>query len=189
MGSSGRLITSSDILNGTILGADVANDTLTATQIAADAVGASELANNAVDTAAIVAQAVTQVVSTKATTVNPATTATTVGGAATLPECSQTLVTTGGDVLVLFSGQFYHPTAGSDIHVDLYVDGAFYTDRVVRIPASGNNINTVALTEWLSAAVVPAGPHPILVRFWCSTAGTTTNNGVERNLTLVEFKR
>lgn len=189
MGSSGRLITSADILNGTILGADVANDTLTATQIAADAVGASELANNAVDTAAIVAQAVTQVVSTKASTFNPSTTATTAGGATILAECTQTFSTTGGDVIVLFSGQFYHATAGADIHIDLYIDSVATYSRVVRIPVTGNNINSVSMNEWLSAASVPAGPHTFWIKFWCSAAGTTTSNGIERNLTLIEIKR
>lgn len=194
MSSSGRQITSSDITDLTIVDADVA----AAANIAVSKLlhvgagnvlksnGAANVAGQ-VGTADIVAGAVTQVVIATITTFGPSTSSST-SGAATLAECSLSITTTGGDVLALFSGSFYHSTVSADVNVELKLDAAVRAGRVIRMPAT-NNIMECSIVEIIPAAAIPAGAHTVSITYFSPSGATTTANGTNRSFALLELKR
>jgi hypothetical protein len=127
-----------------------------------------------------------QTLTTFITTSDPTTAATTQAGVgAALPECSVTLTTTGGDVLVVFSGTFTH-TQAAIINIALYLDGVRREERTATL-VTANTYITMMLEDLIPAAAIPAGSHSLTMYYYSNAGATLTAVGAARGMMVVEL--
>jgi hypothetical protein len=129
----------------------------------------------------------TQALGAVVTTSGPTTTAATSGAAPLLPECSITLTTTGGDVLVVFTGTFTH-SAATIVTIELRLDGSFWNWRYTTVGA-GTAYITLSMVESFRAVDIPAGTHTLAIYYYSTAGATLTAVGQARDMMVVEFRR
>lgn len=102
---------------------------------------------------------------------------------ATLTDMEVTLTTTGGDLLVWFTGTFAHSSATNAIVVALALDGGseiFSKSHSVAVAAENEDVSTFGVFS-----PVAAGSHTVRVR-WLTDGATATAVGGERRLIVQE---
>ena len=98
---------------------------------------------------------------------------------------SVTMTTTGGPVLVAFSGSAVNSAASGDIYIALAVDGG--TDNEITSAAHPSSGGRTSLSGSWPFLILAAGSHTFKVRWRVGGGGTGTP--LNRNMTVVEFKR
>lgn len=168
-------VTSTNILDGTILNADVN---------AAAAIAYSKLnLASSVATADLVASATSQISQVNGSTGSPTTTLTTF---ADVPEMSITLTTTGGPIMVTFEGGVYTNNAAASGTF------GFSLDAAAEVHSRGYNLgNTLVLPVSITHVFtgVAAGSHTFKTRWKVSSTHTLTAFSTERSMIAVEYKR
>lgn len=139
--------------------------------------------DGAVGTTQLAANAATKLHTTTATTSSPTTTS---AVAATLAEMTITADFGGNPILVMFSGDFTHSTAGNWILVELFDAGV----SVATTPrgandASANYQHTMTVTHGYTPA---AGSRTLDIR-WSTAGATATATLTRRNLSILELRR
>lgn len=135
-----------------------------------------------IPTAALAANAVTQVGSATGVTSSPTTTS---NSYVDLPDMSVTLTTTGGDLLAFFTGTFLDSAVANvalafSLDGSAEVGGAAFTEQTATY--------YVPVSQFWRFVAPSAASHTIKMR-WNTTVGTLTNLGVQRVLIVMEIKR
>ena len=195
MSSSGKVttVTSADIVDGTIQSADIGDGAVGTSELGPGVVtnekiadltidGAAKLADGSVSTVKLAVTAATQVSSVVGATSSPSTSS---GTLALIPEMTRTLTTSGGPVLVFFSGVFEGSASGQFIQVEMFIDTADYGfGSGWTVSASGHR-SAVSL---LFPITPSSGSHTFEVK-WASFGGTAIAYSAWRSLSVLELKR
>lgn len=136
-----------------------------------------------VPTAGLATNAVTQNGFAQGSTVAPTTTS---ASYADLADMSVTLSTTGGDLMVWFTGTFTHSTPSNSITVAISLDGAAEVGPMNTYPPIANYQQNVAVVYRFSAPSTAS--HTIKVR-WATSGATATAVSTLRQLFVMEVKR
>lgn len=130
----------------------------------------------------IAANAATQRGSAVGSTSNPTTTS---GTYVDMTDMSVTLTTTGGDLVVWFSGTIQNSTSGQGVKVALSLDGAAEVGAGTFVTAAASQQAVIALVHRFAAP--SAASHTVKVR-WFVSGGTGTAVGIDRELIVQEQK-
>lgn len=136
----------------------------------------------AVGTNELQANAVSQVSMATGSTSDPTTTS---GSAADVPQMSVTLTTTGGPVLLWFTGVFSNGTAGNTMVLYAVLDGSTVQQREWTFPSANQQV--IAPHAHLFTGVSVAS-HTFKMQ-WLTTGGTLKGHGTYRSLIALELKK
>ena len=187
-------ITTAKINNSAVTSAKMGTDSVLADAIQAGAVGTAELATNAVTagkildgevgTAELAANAATQY---SAALGGSDVTITSVTTYTDLTDMSVTLTSTGGPLLVFFSGSFEYTTTIDDrMRVGVKLDSDTTIDKSTTEESQGGKRNNSFIHYFAGAS---AASHTIKVQWKLDNVSTTGRSYADRTLVVVELKR
>jgi hypothetical protein len=103
-----------------------------------------------------------------------------------LPDMAVALTTTGGDLLCFGACVVGNSTSATgNVYITLYLDGTQKGMASLATPGIGN-WDTVMVHDMLEG--VASGAHTVKLR-WHTDGGTAVANGIQRALTVIEFRR
>lgn len=147
------------------------------------ATGAGASAFGQIVTGDLVANAVTLGQSATPTTSSPTTSSGTPGD---MPQMTVTQSVTAGSLfLILFSCALYNGAANSITAFTLLYDGG----QVLQRSITSKGANLIDIVTLFHVLTVPTTKSVITKMQWHTNANTSTTPGLERGLTIVEFKK
>jgi hypothetical protein len=194
MSSSGRLITTADILDGTIVNADVASSAgvlvskLAAGGTADRVVGTTDgtaMTLGQVSTAMLMTSAVTVAGTAQGSTGTPNTTATS-ASPAVMPEMAVSLTMQAGEMLMVhWDGPLFNATQGTNNAVELWLNGVLIARREFQQEVA-NLFQVIGITYL--HLTPPVGTYAAEIKWWCS-GGTLNSRGNARTMFCLVIRR